>query len=64
MSAAATQAVCRAALRRGPLILRRRSNGIADWKFGRRHFSEQTVAPMIARGEAVRDGDVVRASNA
>lgn len=62
MSAAATQAVCRAALLRGPLILRRRSNGIPDWRFGRRIFSEQTVAKMIARGEAVRDGNVVRAA--
>lgn len=59
MSAATTQAVCRAALLRGPLTLRRRSNGITDWKFGRRHFSDQTVTPMIARGEAVRNGDVV-----
>lgn len=59
MSAASTQAVCRAALQRGPLVLRRRSNGIPDWKFGRRAFSERTVAPLIERGEAVRIGDVV-----
>lgn len=60
MSAAATQAVCRAALRRGPLVLQRRPNGIPDWKFGRRLFSEKTVGPLIARGEAVRDGNIVR----
>lgn len=63
MSATAAQMVCRAALRRGDLIMRRRPNGIPDWGLGRRRFfSERTVAVLIKRGEAVRDGGVVRAS--
>jgi hypothetical protein len=59
MTATGAQMVCRAALRRGDLIMRRRSNGVPDWRFGKRAFSERTIAVLIATGEAVRHGDVV-----
>ncbi len=45
----------RAALRLG--VLRLNTMG---WRFGRRRFSFKTIALLIAAGEAVRDGDVVR----
>lgn len=61
MSATGAQLVCRAALQRGDLIMRRRPNGIPDWTFGRRAFSEHTVAVLIRRGEATRQGNVVTA---
>lgn len=48
---------CREALRRGVLL----NNGMG-WQFGRRRFNYATVSRLIALGEAVRDGDVVRAA--
>lgn len=59
--AAKSEAVCRAALARGVLIAVRPSTGLA-WKFGRRKFNTTTVARIIAAGDAVRDGDIVRAA--
>jgi hypothetical protein len=49
-------AVCREALRIGPLEL----DG-QGWRFGRRRFNYATVARLIALGEAIRIGDIVRA---
>lgn len=54
-------AVCRNALARGPLVAFKTGHGLA-WKFGRRMFNTITVSRLIAAGEAVRDGDYVRAS--
>jgi hypothetical protein len=48
--------LCRAALQRGPLVI----DG-TSWRFGRRRFNTATVAQLIELGEAVRDGDTVRA---
>ena len=56
-----SEAVCRAALARGVLIAVRPHTGLA-WKFGRRSFNTATVAQIIAAGDAVRDGDTVRAA--
>ncbi len=53
--------VCRSALARGPLVAHRTASGLA-WKFGRRIFSTVTVARLIAAGEAIRDGNIVRAA--
>lgn len=55
-----SEAVCRAALRVGVLVAVRPHTGLA-WKFGRRCFNTATVARIIAAGDAVRDGDIVRA---
>lgn len=49
--------IVQAALRVG--VLRLNSQG---WRFGRRRFAFKTVSRLIAAGEAVRDGDVVRAA--
>lgn len=54
-----TMATCRAALKRGPLVMD--NNG---WKFGRRRFWTGTVSRLIELGEAVRDGDLVRLAHA
>ena len=56
MNYAKAATICRAALRIGPLTAC--STG---WQFGRRIFSHRTVKWLIDRGEAVRDGDFVRA---
>lgn len=50
-------AICRAALARGPLVRDR-----SHWRFGRRLFNPATVARLIAAGEAVRDGSQVVAA--
>lgn len=46
--------ICRAALARGPLVRDRK-----HWRFGRRRFNPETVARLIAAGEAERRGDIV-----
>ena len=56
MNYAKAATICRAALRIGPLTAC--STG---WQFGRRIFSHRTVKWLIDRGEAVRDGNFVRA---
>lgn len=56
-----SEAVCRAALAKGVLVAVRPHTGLA-WKFGRRKFNTATVARIIAAGDAVRVGDVVRAT--
>jgi hypothetical protein len=56
-----SEAVCRQALSRGPLTAFKTGHGLA-WKFGRRMFNTITVSRLIAAGEAVRDGDEVRAA--
>lgn len=61
MSTKKSEAVCRAALARGVLIAERGHTGLA-WRFGRRRFNTITVARIIAAGDAVRDGDIVRAA--
>lgn len=50
--------VARAALARGPLVRDRRA-----WRFGQRRFSNETVARLIAAGEAElhADGRIVKA---
>lgn len=48
-------AVAEAALARGPYLVR---DGRA-WRFGRRRFSNATVAKLIAAGKAARAGHVV-----
>lgn len=57
--------IARAALARGPLVL------IGDgqrnpphYRFGRRLFNLETVKRLIESGEAVREGNIVRAANA
>lgn len=55
-----SEAVCRAALARGVLVAHRGHTGIT-WKFGRRAFNACVVARIIAAGDAIRDGDIVRA---
>lgn len=47
--------ICRAALRLGELKLNPKG-----WKFRRRVFTKATVNELIASGEAVRVGEVVR----
>jgi hypothetical protein len=49
--------VCREALRRGPLVMENKG-----WRFGRRRFWTGTVSELIDLGEAVRDGNIVRAA--
>lgn len=61
MSTDKSEAVCRAALARGVLVAVRGFTGIT-WKFGRRRFNACTVARVIAAGDAVRVGDIVRAA--
>lgn len=56
-----SEQVCRNALQRGHLNAHKTGHGIA-WKFGRRLFSMATVARLITAGEAIRDGDIVRAA--
>lgn len=56
-------AVCRTALMRGTLVMdKNANNGGCTWAFGHRKFSAVTVARLIQSGEAVRDGDLVRAA--
>lgn len=50
--------VVRAALRIGDLRINRQKG----WQFGRRVFAFKTVARLIELGEAVRDGNMVRAA--
>lgn len=48
--------VCRAALRRGPLIKARTNH----WRYrGRRMFNAETVIALIESGEAIRNGDQI-----
>jgi hypothetical protein len=48
-------AICREALRRGPLVRHERR-----WRFARRRdFSNSTVKALLASGEAVRVGERV-----
>jgi hypothetical protein len=49
--------ICRAALRKGPLTLCGQA-----WRFGKRRFNYATVAMLIQLGEAIRDGNTVRAA--
>lgn len=49
-------AVCREALRRGHL-----THDQMAWRFGRRCFAFHIVRALIDNGEAVRDGNTVRA---
>jgi hypothetical protein len=55
--------ICRAALAKGPLVLQIKapSSGCV-WVFGKRAFSPNTVRWLIDRGEAVREGNIVRAA--
>jgi hypothetical protein len=52
-----TLTICREALRRGQLVLKGQA-----WMFGRRGFSFAAVARLIEAGEAVREGNIVRAT--
>jgi hypothetical protein len=49
--------IIRAALQKG--VLRLNNQG---WRYGRRRFAFKTVARLIAAGEAIRDGNTVRAT--
>lgn len=60
MSYEKSAVICRAALRIAPLEVCWIGNSIG-WKFGQRIFSAGTVKWLIDRGEAVRDGNFVRA---
>ncbi len=53
--------ICRAALRLGSLEIARAGNTIG-WRYGKRIFAAETVRWLIDAGEAVRDGDIVRAA--
>lgn len=53
--------ICRAALSVGPLEYHQ-NRQLTGWKFGRRIFSKTTVALLIEAGEAIRDGEFVRAA--
>jgi hypothetical protein len=61
VSYAKSGAICRAALARGILTMRTGRNGGLMWAFGKRLFSPATVNFLIGRGEAIRDGNTVRA---
>jgi hypothetical protein len=53
--------ICRAALRAGQLEIARAGNTIG-WRYGRRIFAAETVKWLIDGGEAIRDGNFVRAA--
>lgn len=48
--------IVRAALKRGVLVREGR-----QWRYDRRFFNNATVKVLIKAGEAVREGDIVRA---
>ena len=54
--------ICRAALARSPLTMRITRHGGCTWAFGARRFSPAVVNWLIKRGEAIRDGNEVRAT--
>lgn len=55
--------IARAALARGPLTKVHVEGAIlpAHYRFGRRIFNAETVKRLIEAGEAIRDGNEVRA---
>jgi hypothetical protein len=61
MSYAKSAVVCRAALALAPLQMKINLHGGCSWAFGRRAFSAGVVAWLIAKGEAIREGNTVRA---
>lgn len=57
-----SEAVVRSALARGTLTFKKSSgSGWLGWRYGRRSFTNTAVSRIIASGEAVREGNVVRA---
>jgi hypothetical protein len=55
-----SEAVVRAALARGTLTFKKSPGGSLGWRYGRRAFANTAVSRIIASGEAVREGNVVR----